>query len=347
MQNEIIINAFCLIVIAIIILSMYLQKQKKDEAALRFLILLYGAVAYCAINIVLNVVEGCHIVSAITYIFNLLAFLAIDFIVLSFSGYLSSLIKRARGTGLKPVNIVSVSTYLRSIVCIILFFSGTLFTIDENGVYQDGSLVYIPYLISAVIMFELVFLVFYYRKYFTKRQLIVIIVYQVLPVSPIIIELFTGIYSLTGISLTLAILLVYILLQNTTIEQGIEREIFLEELSTTDQLTSLGNRRSYYNCIKAIKDSEKVGVIFADVNGLKYTNDHFGHAAGDELLIKFSNILKTQFNKNVFRISGDEFVVIVPNVDHKEFETIFAEVHKIVKENNYIASMGSSYGAGF
>jgi len=50
--------------------------------------------------------------------------------------------------------------------------------------------------------------------------------------------------------------------------------------------------------------------IFADANNLKYINDIYGHAAGDTLLLKISEVLKKVFGNEVYRIGGDEFAIL-------------------------------------
>ncbi len=63
-----------------------------------------------------------------------------------------------------------------------------------------------------------------------------------------------------------------------------------------------------------------VGVVFADINGLKYTNDHEGHSAGDTLIINAAAVLKRTYGDcEVFRAGGDEFMILVSNTDEEEF----------------------------
>lgn len=81
-------------------------------------------------------------------------------------------------------------------------------------------------------------------------------------------------------------------------------------------LTGLLNRRAYDNACKMLIGNCQVGVIFCDVNSLKYTNDIFGHEAGDKLIKSFASILKNSFrNDETFRISGDEFVILLSTID--------------------------------
>ncbi|MCQ2743065.1 MAG: GGDEF domain-containing protein [Bacilli bacterium] len=84
----------------------------------------------------------------------------------------------------------------------------------------------------------------------------------------------------------------------------------------TDKLTGLGNRHLYESEIKRISDSwnSDVYTLFAfDLNGLKVTNDKYGHSAGDALLTDAATCIEKVFSKTgkVFRIGGDEFAVII------------------------------------
>lgn len=62
--------------------------------------------------------------------------------------------------------------------------------------------------------------------------------------------------------------------------------IKLQELSHIDALTGLGNRNYYLETVEALKKRklESLGIVFIDINGLKYANDHFGHSYGDEMI---------------------------------------------------------------
>lgn len=128
----------------------------------------------------------------------------------------------------------------------------------------------------------------------------------------------------------------------------IEKEI--EFLSYNDQLTGLYNRR-YYEQKKAKLDNQihyPLALIMADVNGLKLTNDAFGHQAGDLLLQVVSNILKGESRETdiVARIGGDEFVLLLPQTDAKNAELIIDRINTAIKNkkiDNVILSISLGY----
>lgn len=95
-------------------------------------------------------------------------------------------------------------------------------------------------------------------------------------------------------------------------------------LAHTDSLTGLRNATSYNMWVtdfnKEIRNkSTNFGVIVLDVNDLKVANDKYGHDAGNKLLVTVSRIISDVFRRcPVFRIGGDEFVVILLNRDLDE-----------------------------
>lgn len=96
----------------------------------------------------------------------------------------------------------------------------------------------------------------------------------------------------------------------------------LYKLSYTDGFTGLKNRQSYIEKLEEIKNSKakNIGIIFSDINGLKKANDTFGHKAGDDLILKATDLLKKSFKGyEIFRIGGDEFVLIKTGLKKENF----------------------------
>lgn len=95
-----------------------------------------------------------------------------------------------------------------------------------------------------------------------------------------------------------------------------QKEKEIEYLSCHDTLTGVYNRRCLEESAARIDKAENLplSVIFADVNGLKITNDVFGHAAGDELIKGVALLLSRCCRQNdvIGRVGGDEFVLLLP-----------------------------------
>lgn len=109
-----------------------------------------------------------------------------------------------------------------------------------------------------------------------------------------------------------------------------KKEAEIQYLNCYDTLTGLYNRRCFEDNQTKIDnpDNLPLSVIFADINGLKMTNDIFGHTAGDELIKKSSEILQQVRRQNdvVARVGGDEFIILLPNTTRENAEKILTRI---------------------
>lgn len=123
----------------------------------------------------------------------------------------------------------------------------------------------------------------------------------------------------------------------------------LKILSTIDTLTSVRNRNEMNNRVDRIvegKEPVPQAVLFADLNGLKRVNDDQGHAAGDKMLRAAASILQSVFHDGeVYRAGGDEFMILVNEVNEEEVQDRVARVHFLSgKTENVRFSIGVCYG---
>lgn len=120
----------------------------------------------------------------------------------------------------------------------------------------------------------------------------------------------------------------------------------LKQQRDTDVLTKLNDRHPYLaklNFYQKSQASRTVGVAFMDLNGLKEANDELGHDAGDELLISAGQIISQAFGHDyVYRVGGDEFVVLDDQSSRMEFESHCAAFEKALTQP---ASPSISIGA--
>ncbi len=95
----------------------------------------------------------------------------------------------------------------------------------------------------------------------------------------------------------------------------------LDRMSYIDNLTGVHNRNALIKKTGELSNQMiPVGLVYADINGLKRINDHQGHFAGDEALRYTANLLTSVFQSgNVYRAGGDEFVVLLPDIKKEEF----------------------------
>lgn len=124
------------------------------------------------------------------------------------------------------------------------------------------------------------------------------------------------------------------MVEDITSRKKAEEEVVY--LSYYDQLTGLYNRRFYEEELKRINTSRNLPItlVLADVNGLKLTNDAFGHSLGDSLLKKVAEVFKKECRTEdvIARIGGDEFVFLLPKTDENEAQKIIDRINKAITE---------------
>lgn len=96
-------------------------------------------------------------------------------------------------------------------------------------------------------------------------------------------------------------------------------EAIIQQLSLTDELTGLNNRRGFLLLAEqqlklAHRVNASVCLVFIDLDGLKQVNDQLGHETGDRLIVDAAQVLKQTFRESdvIARLGGDEFAVFVP-----------------------------------
>jgi diguanylate cyclase (GGDEF)-like protein len=171
--------------------------------------------------------------------------------------------------------------------------------------------------------------------------------------------------------------LVLILLYGRHVAQGLQRELEakvnartaelseanqrLEDLSLTDSLTGLRNRRYLFQTIeselavslRAYRDSERTGVLpesadivfyLLDIDDFKSVNDEHGHAAGDRVLEQMARVLEETGRASdvVVRWGGEEFLILSRQVDRSGAAVFAQRVRDAVRDHVFVAGEGGT-----
>lgn len=143
-------------------------------------------------------------------------------------------------------------------------------------------------------------------------------------------------FKSAGLLLSTLTLFLAIMLRN--------RDIFrsLESISTTDQLTGVGNRRGFAEYRQTLPDGISLAFIFGDLNGLKRINDTQGHEAGDHLIQQSVQTMKAlNGDIAVFRMGGDEFMVIARDVSEQQAQRLVRELRARYQSSGISMALGT------
>lgn len=112
----------------------------------------------------------------------------------------------------------------------------------------------------------------------------------------------------------------------------------LRYFSQHDQLTGLYNRTYFEQEMRRLEGSghARVGIIVCDVDDLKPVNDTLGHDKGDEMLVAAAGVIRQGIGERdvVARIGGDEFAVLLPDIDRDVMERACGRIRKAVLKYN-------------
>ena len=133
-----------------------------------------------------------------------------------------------------------------------------------------------------------------------------------------------------------------------------QAETQLEEMARKDALTGLDNRRAGIETLRRIYSESKAAgqpltVCFADIDGLKYINDTYGHGAGDSMIQAVADVLRNHVARigTVCRLGGDEFVLILPGVRRAQAVMLTAGIEKDAAKCLVGQSQGITMSFGF
>lgn len=142
----------------------------------------------------------------------------------------------------------------------------------------------------------------------------------------------------------------------TDISRIKENEAQLLKQANQDSLTGLPNRLLLIDRIQQVinrtyREHNGVAILFIDLDGFKDINDHYGHEAGDRVLVELAQRYQSALRREdtVARFGGDEFVVLVSNLkNHMEAELIAEKILKETQQPIYLdnceARVGCSIG---
>lgn len=128
-----------------------------------------------------------------------------------------------------------------------------------------------------------------------------------------------------------------------------KKEEKIRYISQYDVMTGLYNRSYFEDTLESMDSEENypIAIVMGDLNGLKITNDVFGHHAGDSLLKEVGNIINESTQKEGIsgRWGGDEFIIAIPKSDRSVAEKLCYDIkNRCFETETMISDISISLG---
>lgn len=125
------------------------------------------------------------------------------------------------------------------------------------------------------------------------------------------------------------------------------REDYLQRIGFTDDMTGALNKNAFIRdtMLGNAEGLSSAGGFFVDINGLKQTNDTYGHEAGDRLILQAYLVIRYVVGDfPIYRLGGDEFAVLCKNISRQKMEELRQRMHEELDgRNGCHAAVGSCF----
>ncbi|MBR0145228.1 MAG: GGDEF domain-containing protein [Eubacterium sp.] len=218
-----------------------------------------------------------------------------------------------------------------TIINFISLYNGMVFSLDEEGQLKRGVLGYLPYILVGVYSVLLVFILIR-RSNKRSTEIFPILFLCFAFVSGLILPFALGkdFSKLFCVTIVIAVFVYHV--------------FSILQLTEKDSLTGLLNRQAFYASIET--DIKSItALVSIDMNGLKVINDTEGHAAGDKALVTIALcfLQAATSRQSVYRIGGDEFVILCRRATEDDVKALIARIRKHVSKTRYRCAVGYSY----
>lgn len=338
--------AVCVACLLILLWGLLAHRTEKNFSTNAYIVCLVACIIGIVTDALSYILEGQQGIDSLLIILNTCALADYGIISAALMYYMWDLLNNKSHVSIMYVHIGAIICAVDIMFYILGSIFGFIFTV-ENGRYVYYPLARVGQIVEVALMLYFVIFSLMKGRKAGAKILIAIITYILLPLLSVIAYAIADEVSFSYVAIVLVLLIVYVMIQADEQEKMVVRESVMLEVSNTDTMTGLQNRRAYNTRLTELAEAETVGVLFCDLNGLKAVNDTEGHIAGDKYIVTFSNLLRQNFQeKEIFRISGDEFVILLEETTTEKLQQITELVRKVFAENDNIASVGAALGAG-
>lgn len=336
--------------------------ENTSSAGKTYRRIMWSVASFFVFDAIWGILYDAHLITAV-FVDTVLYFIAMTATVFLWSRFVISYLQENNWFEKALFHAGWVFLVLAGVMLILNCFLPVMFWFDEHGEYHAADLRY-AMLAMQIIMFlsSACFVLFTTegkeergRRHhwaigiFGIAMSIMVILQVIYPLMPM--------YSI-GCLLGTSILHTFVLedlkeARRLELEEMLRREQehkqelgSAKELAYTDSLTGARSQHAYVEAEKQVDkqitagEMKDFGVIVFDVNGLKLMNDTQGHDAGDQYIIDAYQLICEVFQHSpVFRIGGDEFVVMLGGEDYRNRNSLLTDFDNRIMENVHHGSV--------
>ncbi|WP_407271326.1 GGDEF domain-containing protein [Radiobacillus sp. PE A8.2] len=330
------INIFALMILIVLYLFIRMRSKIKSFGKMLLRMILIASTVAIIIEPLTWIFDGMQFAGAflLEYVSNFILFMMgplLGGLMLAYVDYcifkdLKRILKR------RFYQDVSILTFA---VLIVNIFYPFYFQVNPvTNSFSSGEYKWIHYVtLASLYIYMLIFLIKNRKR--TKLYIVsIFVLFFMLPIIGMLVQLIDSKLYFSWTFIVLGILVAYVFLETSSTE--------------VDYLTKVYNRHSYESYLKhLIETDKKFAAIFIDLDKFKDINDQYGHDIGDQVLIVFAQVLGKVFHPNslVFRLGGDEFIVVVESTNTNA-EYYISQIQTHLEDNplTYINQLRFSYG---
>jgi diguanylate cyclase (GGDEF)-like protein len=280
---------------------------------------------------------------ALAYLNTLMFFMSMVVSVLFWTRFVISYLGRKDKFNFVLTTAAWAIFFFEIVTLIINLFKPVVFYYDQDGEYHTG-------VVRSITLYAQLALYFLTALYSLKEETEVEgrskVHHKSIGVSALVMALFVLLQALIplmplysmGCLIATCIIHTYVVMDEKTEQSKALGSV--KQIAYKDPLTGLKSARAYQEAKENFNQKisglqlKELGVIVLDLNGLKQVNDNLGHEEGDRYIKEGSAMICKQFQHSpVYRIGGDEFVVLLEGDDYRQRITLLDEFNKQMEEN--------------
>lgn len=340
-------ESVCAVFMFIVLMGLFSVTRISKNKALQFRRAVGATLMALVIDSLSYIIESGNFPDAMKFSAGVLSFLIADFVLYFICKYVYAELQEKRKFNFDHAKAILGFCLGDTIFILVATLSGKFMSITD-GVVTYGQIINYTSVLPSFCEIYIIILILHNRKVTGTRSAIIYSLYLLIPAfSVFVLAVVYPAYSLLYIACSFSVILIYVMILSGEIMEFRTKDQLITEISILDSMTGLKNRNAFEGALPALKEEEKLGFVYCDVNALKRINDSQGVEKGNKRILLLADLLKRSFEVgSVYRIGGDDFFVVVKKAKRVEFEGLVNTFIRKVSVHDSFAAVGYAYGAG-